>query len=169
MQRIQDSTVSWVREQVYYPTPTLPKSRYIGEQFRRYVTNFNAMVLNVETVLQVNFDRPSYCLALSGAAYDNTGAALPVGLDSLDTFRVRFEHATGDRLDTAAGLGSALVGPGRDPAFISGPAWFFDNGSVCRIGVTPLRNNLDVDIVMWAIETPGPTNLTGGPVASGRY
>jgi len=165
---LQDPGVKWKKDQVYYPEPIMPISPYIGKQFRRYVTNFNALVVNVETVLQVNFDRPSYCYALSGAGVENTGAALPVGMASLDTFRVRFEHATGDRLDTAASLGSSLLGTGDAPALLGGPAWFFNNGSVCRIGVTILVANIDVDIVMWCIETPGPTNLTGGPVSSSQ-
>lgn len=158
-QRADNPDVQWVREQVYEPTPWRPLNPFIGEQFRRYTAD---VVLNetanTEVPRIIQIDIPATLYGLTGAAVDSTGAALPVGLDPLDTFLVRFEHNNGDRIDTQAALGSAMLGTAKFPALLGGPAWHFDRGSSINIGITPLRSNLRIYVVAWMMEYRGPAN-----------
>lgn len=162
MERMQDTNQPWDRLQLYYPEPLLPVGNRIAFQLRQRVVQFQSAAANVESVQSIQFDTPGPVYQITAAAYDNTGAALPVGLDSLDTFRVRFEHSSGDRLTTVATLGSTICGKGALPALLSRSCWHFDSGSVMRVGVTPLRANLDIDIVAWQYEARGPSNVSRG-------
>ena len=161
-QRAQNPQVQWKRQYVAEPNPWIPVAPNIGTQMRRFVVNIVNAAVGVETFATIQIDIPGTVYGLTGAAVDTGGpppAALPVGYDPLDLFMIRFEHSSGDRLDTAATMASALLGKGDKPAYIGGPGWTFDRGSTMRIGVTPLRATLRIGIVAWMIETRGPTNL----------
>jgi hypothetical protein len=159
---MQNPDIEWTRLQVYYPEPLLPQGVAIAYQLRQRVLQFLGLAINQPTINRIRFDTPGPVYQITAAARDNTGAALPMGLDSLDTFRVRFEHSSGDRLTEQAAMGSALCGVASFPALLSRNGWHFDNGGVMIVEVTALRANLDIDIVCWHFEARGPTNLVAG-------
>lgn len=138
------------------PRPWFPADPNIGRQVRRVVRNFSGLTAGTEVPQNIQVDTPATVYALTGAAF-NTAAGLSAGLDS---FRVRFEYITGDRLDTVSGLGSALLGTAAFPAFIGDVGWSFDRGSAIRVFVTPLIANLAIDIAVWWIEVRGPVNFS---------
>lgn len=159
MERLQNPMWAWTRYQCFYPEPLTPEGPGITYQIRRRVLNFRNLVLATETVLPIRFDVPGPIWQLTAAARDSTGAAFPVGLNSLDTFSIRFTTSNGERLDESAGFGSAMTGTASQPCFLGRETWQFDNGSVLLCYVTALRTNVDVDVVAWHREVRGPTNL----------
>lgn len=159
MERLQNPMWAWTRYQCFYPEPLTPEGPGITYQIRRRVLQFRNLVLDTETTLPIRFDVPGPIWQLTGAARDSTGAAFPVGLNSLDTFSIRFTTSNGEKLDEAEGFGSAMLGTGSQPCFLGRETWQFDNGSVLLCFVTALRTNVDVDVVAWHREVRGPTNL----------
>lgn len=149
----------WAQIPAYLPTLTLPFGPNVGVQQRRRPLTFTSASTTTLTTV-VSFDVPTTIYALTAGAYDTAGANLPVGLSPLDTFRVQFVRANGDRFDTAAGLGSTLCGTALQPALIGPNGWMIDRGGAVSVTVTTLRTNLSVDIVLWGAEVVGPYNFT---------
>lgn len=149
---------AWYREPVYEPRPFFPNQDNIAKQPRmRTVESLNEAA-NVEVLRFIQVDVPSIVYAWTGAAVDTTPAALPVGLASLDTFTVRFEHNAGDRLTPVAQLGSCVLGTAAFPALIGGAGWVFDRGGTITVAIVPLRASLRIDVTAWIIEVRGPVN-----------
>lgn len=144
----------WYRMPVYEPRPFFPEDPMVGIQPRRYTANITNSTINQEIVKLVQIDIPGTVYALTGAAFDTNAL---VSLDN-NTWLVRFEHSSGDRLDTNSALASCLVGSAQFPALIGGVGWNFDRGSTVRVGVTPLKSNMRIDVALWVIETRGPVN-----------
>ena len=153
MQRAKNG-VYYARQPVFEPRPWLAVDPGVGSQPRRYVTGITGEPANTEVISTIQIDIPGCIYALTGAAYDTVGNTSA----GLDQFLVRFEHSTGDRLDTIEALGSALLGTAQFPALIGGVGWNFDRGSTIRVGITPLVANLRIDVVCWMIEQRGPMN-----------
>jgi len=158
-QRAQQGT-PWYRDQVYYPTPWFPKGENIGLQLRRRPLTVLNGAINTASINVLQFDIPTTIYGLSAAAVDTGGAALPVGLDSLDSFTVQFRHTNGDNYDTAAMLGSASLGPAENLTLLGGTGWMQDRGSSVEITITPLRATMRIDVCLWGIEVRGPANYT---------
>lgn len=144
--------------QVYYPELFIPENA--GVQPRDYVQELLNGVAAVEIVRPIQVDIPGTVYAMCGSAVDSTGAALPVGLDPLDTFLFRLEHNSGDRFTTAPTLGSTVLGRNGLPRLVGARGWMWDRGGTIRIGLTPLRANLRINIALWIIEFRGPQNFT---------
>jgi hypothetical protein len=151
---------TWQREQVYYPTPLLPEAPNLAKTPRDIVLRFTNQAVGQEIFLPLQVDIPGVIYAVSGGAYTTDDSNLPVGRDPLDTFLVRIERNNGDRLQTQAGLGSAVVGPARFPRLLGGPGYVFQRGASLRVAVTPLIANLDITICCWIMEIRGPTNIS---------
>lgn len=144
--------VDWYREPVMEPRVFFPNDRYTAKQIRwRGVTVLN-QAANTEVISLVNIDIPSTVYAFTGAAVDTAAAALPVGLDSLDTFLVRFAHNSGDRLTPTPVLGSCVLGTGSFPALVGAAGWVFNRGGSVEIGITPLRTNMRITVTVWCVE-----------------
>lgn len=150
--------LQWYRQQVAEPLVFIPISDRIATQPRLRTITVTNQAANTEVNSFVQVDIPSTVYALSAAAATTDASALPVGRASLDTFRVRFEHNTGDRLTPTAGLGSAICGTAQFPAKIGGAGWVFDRGGTVLVGVTPLVANMTIDVTLWIIEIRGPSN-----------
>ena len=158
-QRAQQGT-PWYREQVFYPTPWFPAGQNIGLQLRiRPLTILN-QAAGANVLQTIQFDIPTSVYAITAAAVDTTGAALPVGLSSLDTFTVQFQHTNGDLYSTLPALGSPVCGDGGNFALLGGPGWSQDRGTSILVTAQPLRANLRIDIVLWGIEARGPANYS---------
>lgn len=135
-------------------------------RFRTLVFGGNAVVA-ATTTNPIYFSVPTIIIARTAAAYDASGAALPVGLNSLDLFKIQFARAgsSSDLIDAGAGgntapnvttLGSALLGTGQLPALIPGQGLFVDTGSFINVTCQILRNNVEVNVSVWTIEEYGP-------------
>ena len=158
-QRAQQG-IPWYREQVLYPTPWFPKGQNIGLQLRIRPLSVVNQAANVDVLQTIQFDIPTSVYAISAAAIDTTGAALPAGLDPLDTFSIQFQHTNGDLYMTLPALGSTVTSGGGEVTLLGGPAWAQDRGTSILVTVQPLRANLRIDIVLWGIEARGPANYS---------
>jgi hypothetical protein len=150
----------WYREPVYEPRIFFPNSEHIAKQARIRSVSISNQPANTEVSQFINIDVPAVNYAISAAAIDTAGAALPAGLDPLDTFLVRFAHNSGDRLTPISQLGSCVCGSGAFPFLIGGAGWIFDRGGSLEVGITPLRANLRIDVTCWFIEILGPLNYS---------
>lgn len=141
------------------PKPWLAVDQNIGYMLNDRISTISGVAANTQTIVRQGFDVPSAVFALTGTAIDTTGAALPVGLDPLDTFTVQFVLTNGQRWQTVAGLGSTILGTAQRPRYLGGPCWILNNGAVMQVIITPLRANLRIDVNMMVVEQPGPTNI----------
>lgn len=150
----------WTRSQVYYPEVLIPGREFAGVQPRDYVVNLSAGTANIEVLRPISVDIPGTVYAMTGGSRDTTGTAFPVGLESLDTFKIRIEHNSNDRFVTQTAYGSAVVGTAARPRLVGASGWIWDRGGTIRVFITPLRANLDIDISLWVIEYRGLQNFT---------
>lgn len=156
----QQQQVPWVREQVYYPTPYFPQHPNLGRQVRDYVRNFTIAAASTTTSQTLQVDVPGVIYAITGGVIRTDGSAFPVGWDPLDAFSIQFTYNNGEQLTTLAGLGGAIVGRGRFPRLLGGPAWTFDRGAQVNIAITSNLANLQITIACWVAEIRGPTNIS---------
>lgn len=118
--------------------------------------------------LQFYFSVPTIIVARSAAAWDASGAGLPVGLKSLNTFRAQMFRAgsQSDLIDAGGGgnqnpavnvMGSAVWGTAAQPFFFPGTGLFVDNGAILNITLQTVRANIEVFLTLWCIEEYGPS------------
>jgi len=150
---------SWYQKQVYWPELWFPAGNSIGLQLRRRPISVT-VAANTATPTLVQFDTPTTIYALTAGVQETTGGAFPVGQDPLNLFTIEFIRTQGDRLDTAPALGGALLGTAARPALLGGPGWMFDRGGALQATITPLVNNLRIDVVLMGIEVRGPANFS---------
>jgi len=135
-------------------------------RFRTIVFGGNG-VAAATTTLPIYFSVPTIIIARTAAAYDASDAALPVGRNSLDLFKIQFARAgsSSDLIDAGAGgqqapnitvLGSSIMGTGQLPALIPGTGLFVDTGAFINVTCQILRNNVEVHATVWTIEEYGP-------------
>lgn len=135
-------------------------------RYRTLIFGGNGVVAGT-TTQQWQFSVPTIVIGRTAAAIDASGAALPVGRDSLDTFLVQMFRAgsTSDFLDAGGGgnanpsvptLGSALLGTAAQPALIQGNGLFVDTGGFLNCTCQTLINNILVHVTIWCIEEYGP-------------
>lgn len=153
--------IFWKQTFVAEPQPWLPYdvNNQIGFFNRWYVVSISNETANTEVIRTIQLDIPGFVYEVSGAAADTTGAALPVGLDSLDSFLLRMDYAQADKLITAPALGSAVCGTGSFPAKVGLSGWKFNRGSTVIFGITPRRSNLRVDIMVKFLEIRAGANF----------
>lgn len=160
MQQMGQQAQWWIRPQLYYPMPQILEGEGIAYQLRQRVLSFANTTINAAAVQTWRFDVPGPIYAFTGSAWFDTGAALPVGYDPRDLFKVQFQQANGDLLTEQPVLGSTILGTGKQPAFTGRSAWMVDNGTSIVATIIPLFADLEVELVAWHYEVRGPTNLT---------
>jgi len=147
---------------VVKPKPWMAVDPNIGYLLNDRIVSLNNPAINVENITRLGFDVPSSVYALVATAIDTTGAGFPVGQDARDFFQIQFELSNGQRWQTLPALGSTVTGPAQFPRLLGRPAWQLNNGAVLLARITPLRANLRIDVNLWTIEQPGPTNIATG-------
>lgn len=146
------------------PIPWMPVAENIAWGLNDRVITFTNQTINVEAVGSLGFDLTSNIYALTAAVRTTDGNDISGSYGSvLDLFRVQFELSQGRKWQTANAMGSALLGTAQRPRFLGRPGWRFNNGARLLVNFTPLRSNIQVDIVLWAIEFTGPGNLSMVP------
>jgi hypothetical protein len=174
MPSIQDlggqGAVPWIRFP-YYPTaPFYSTDPRVGTQTRFYgatLTYTDAdFAVNTEAIRSVQFDIPCRLIAInaSSVVYDgaNQVTGYVAGIDPRDQFLFRVEYTTGDRLHTAARLGSTVVGSFENPGEIGGVGYTIDQGASLILGITPLVANIRIDITLVCLEIRGASNFVRG-------
>lgn len=143
------------------PQPGVPVDPNVAVQTRNYVQNFTFSSLTPQ-IAAVQVDVPLIVYRRTGAAYVTGGNWIPQSFgNSLDMFTIQTQHSTGDYLDVAPALGSALVGTAQRPAWLEGPAWRWDRGGSIRTTITPLVATLYVSIVWGCLELRGVNYAAG--------
>lgn len=144
------------------PMPWMPCGTDIAWGLNDRVLTFTNQAINVEVPQQIGFDLPSVTYALTAAVRTTDGNAIPGTFGNvLDTFRIQFVWSGSNRRwQTIAALGSTVLGSGSWPRLLGRPGWRFTKGSNLIVNFTPLVANLQVDIVLWVVETSGPGNLS---------
>ena len=81
------------------------------------------------------------------------------------SYLFRMEYSTGDKLHTAARLAETVVGTMENPGEIGGHGFNIDQGASVQLGLTPLIDDLRIDITLVCLEMRGPRNFS----SPGRY
>lgn len=144
---------------VAMPVPWLPQDPNIALGLNDRVVSFNGATANVQTSATVSFDVPCVVFQINGAVR-STNADLPATVgDPLDLIRVQFKTVGGYQFQTSDVFGSTILGTAQRPGNLGRPCWRFESGSSLTVFYTPLVANLQVDIVMRTVITPGPGNI----------
>lgn len=136
-------------------------------RFRTLVFGGNGVTAAVLATQQWQFSLPTIIIGRTAAAINASGAALPVGRNSLDLFKMQMFRSGSqqDLIDAGGGgnanpvalvLGSALVGDARQPALIQGNGLFVDTGSFLNCTVQTLIDSVEVCVTLLCIEEYGP-------------
>ena len=150
------------------PMPWMPVANDIAWGLNDRTTTFTGATANVETPNTMGFDLPSVVYAITATVRQSTfepqgnffnfwegnGFASP-----LDTFRVQFGLSQGRNWQTTNAPGSTICGSAERPRFLGRSAWRLGEGAVLLVKVTPLLANLNIDIVLWAVEFTGGSNI----------
>jgi len=158
---------AFVRVPIYPTAPYVSTRQDVGIQPRFYGATLASgdadYLQNSESIRIVNFDIPCVLFARAGGAF-NTGAgnALPIGVSPLDTFLFRMEYSTGDKLDTGPRMASTCLGTMQNPGEVGGAGYVIQPGAGLVLGITPLLQNLRIDITLFCMEQRGPSNYTQG-------
>ena len=158
---------SWVRFPFFPTSPYYSTNPTVGTQTRYYgATLLNSAtdyVVNSEAIRTVQFDIPVRLIAINagGVYYDagNNIQSLPEGYSLNDLFLFRLEYTTGDKLHTGARIASSCVGDAQNPGEIGGVGFTIDQGASVVLGITPLIENLRIDITLHCLEVRGQRNF----------
>ena len=137
----------------------------VGYQTRFYSTGLTAgvdidYVVGAESLRRIQFDLPVRIIAMNGAAQTTTAVpATLTGLNTRDLFLFRMEYTTGDQITTNARLGSTILGTMANRGEFGGTGYTCNTGSSMVIGITPLFNNLRIDITLVVMEMRGGSSF----------
>jgi hypothetical protein len=152
----------------FYPTaPFYSTNPNVGYQVRFYsggmTTGDTDYTLNSESIRIIQFDIPCRLIAINGAAVDTTnlnGANCLTEANMNQQYLFRMEYTTGDKLMTAARIASTVLGTQSNPGEIGGHGYTIDQGASVILGLTPLADNLRIDITLVCLEMRGPRNFS---------
>jgi len=162
----------------YYPTaPFYSTDPNVGYQTRFYSTgilfnvDYTAATTNTEIIRNIQFDIPCRLIAMNGTAIPIAQiAAAPLlglnsmqGVDPRDLFLFRVEYTTGDQITVNARLGSNTLGTNEGgQGELGGTGYTINAGGSLTVGITPLFQNMRIDITFVCLEMRGPSNYTRG-------
>ena len=148
--------------QVYYPEPWMPVASDIAYSPNDRVVQVLNQTANTEVIERLGFDVPTVVYATVSAVRSTSGDLPATVGNERDLFRVQFELTNGRKWQTSNSLGSTVTGTAERPRLLGRTGWRFDMGTVLLVKVTPLVANLDINVVLYTIETPGATNIASG-------
>lgn len=139
------------------PVPWLPVSPMISWGLNDRVVTRTDGTAATEYIDNMGFDLPCVAYAISAAVRSTSGAisTTVTSSDALNLFRIQFELTNGRKWQTANVMGGAICGSAAQPRFLGRPGWRFEPGANMLVKITPLVANIQVDVVLWCIETPG--------------
>ena len=149
----------------FYPTaPFYSTNPNVGYQTRFYSTGLTAGVdvdfaVGAESLRRIQFDLPVRIIAMNGSACTTGAVGTLTGVNPRDLFLFRMEYTTGDQITTNARLASTVLGTASRPAEFGGTGYTCNTGSSIVIGITPLFNNLRIDITLVCMEMRGGSSF----------
>lgn len=159
-----EQPVPFVRFPFYPTAPWYSTNPNVGYQTRFYSTGCLSTdadyVVNAELTRNVQFDIPCRLIGINGAAVDTTGAVVYTEQTMNLQYLFRVEYTTGDRLHVTPRLASTVVGTMQNPGEIGGHGYNIDQGASMTVGITPLVNNLRIDITFVCLEMRAPRNFS---------
>lgn len=160
--RVGPGGVTYEEVPMAEPRPWMPIDTNIAWMLNDRVVSLTAGTINVEQPINISFDLDTRVYALTASCYSTAGAAVPAtGFpDSLSMFRVQFKMAQGRQFQTTSAPGITVLGTGQRPRYLGRPAWRFQGGSTLVVNVTPLAANLQIDIVLYAVEIASGNNIS---------
>jgi hypothetical protein len=162
------SAPPWVRFPFFPTAPYYSTNPNVTTQVRFYSTGILSSDSDVsvgsETIRTVTFDIPVRVIAINGSCVNTNaaGAAMPVGTDQRDCFLFRIEYGTGDKLHTAARLGSTVLGTMGNPGEMGGVGYTVDQGGALTVGITPINPipaTFRIDITFHCLEVRASSNF----------
>jgi len=152
----------------FYPTsPWYSTNPNVGYQVRFYSTGILStdtdFAVNAEMLRTVQFDIPVRVVAINGAAFDLTDPQTALTQLSVVNMNLQYlfrvEYTMGDKLMTEARLADTVLGRATEPGEIGGHGYNVDQGGTLICGITPLRNNIRIDITFVCLEIRAPRNF----------
>lgn len=151
-------TVGWAKVNAYMPYLTLPTADFIAVKPLDVCETFSGNAANAAYTRTISFSQPAVVFATAAAVIDDTGADLPVSTSPLNLFTVDLVRTNGDRLTTQAVLGGCVFGTAERPRLVGPSGWIQDRGSAFSVTITPLRNNLRIDLCLSVACIYGPAS-----------
>jgi hypothetical protein len=148
----------------FFPTaPWYSTNPNVGYQVRFYSTGVNSSdvdyVVGSEMVRTVQFDIPVRVVAINGAAINKEDLTLLNAQNMNLQYLFRVEYTMGDKLHTEARLADTVVGRSVNPGEIGGHGYNVDQGATLVCGITPLADDLRIDITFVCLEMRAPRNF----------
>jgi hypothetical protein len=155
----------------FFPTaPWYSTNPNVGYQVRYYSTGLlstdSDFVVGGESIRTVQFDLPWRVIAFNGASVrltdpldQDTGRAPITTINMNNLYLFRVEYTTGDKLHTFARLASTVIGSGSEPGEIGGHGYNVDQGASLQIGITPLVDDIRIDVSIVCLEMRAPQNF----------
>jgi hypothetical protein len=155
----------------FFPTaPWYSTNPNVGYQVRYYSTGLLStdadFVVGGESIRTVQFDLPCRVIAFNGASVrltdpldQDTGRAPITTINMNNLYLFRVEYTTGDKLHTFARLASTVIGSGSEPGEIGGHGYNVDQGASLQIGITPLVDDIRIDVSIVCLEMRAPQNF----------
>lgn len=150
----------------FFPTaPWYSTNPNVGYQVRYYSTGITSadadFVVGSESLRSIQFDLPCRLIAFNGAAVALEDPGIGLNENNMNLqYLFRAEYTTGDKLHTFPRLASTVVGSGQRPGEIGGHGYNIDQGATLLIGITPLRDDIRIDITAVCLEMRAPRNFT---------
>lgn len=146
------------------PIAWLPFSPSIAWMSLDNVANITNETANTSIPVRLSFDVPTVIYKIAAAVRNTAGAAIGGQFGNvLDTFTIQVSLTGSGRLfQTTPVSGSTICGTAEFPRILDIP-WRFDPGATLQVSLTPLIANLLVDVVFYAVQLPGATNITAMP------
>ena len=166
-----DQPLPFVRFPFFPTAPWYSTNPNVGYQVRYYSTGITDadtdFQIGSEMIRTVQFDLPCRLIAINGAAVRRTNpSSSVVGVQGQLTgqnmnlqYLFRVEYTTGDKLHTFARLASTVVGTMKNPGEIGGHGYNIDQGASLQVGITPLINDIRIDITFVCLEMRAPRNF----------
>lgn len=166
-----DQPLPFVRFPFFPTSPWYSTNPNVGYQVRYYSTGVLDtdvdFAVGAEMIRTVQFDLPCRLIAINGAAAKRTapasnqvaanGQITTANMNLMYLFRV--EYTTGDKLHTFQRLASTVVGTMSNPGEIGGHGYNIDQGASLQVGITPLINDIRIDITFVCLEMRAPRNF----------
>lgn len=154
----------------FFPTaPWYSSNPDVGYQVRYYIKSVSSSesdwAVGSELQRTMQFDLPVRVVAINGALASTAEDPVASGITEQNMnllWKVRFDYSSNDKLTTSPVIAAGVVGTSRNPGEIGGHGYNIDQGASIQIGITPLVDNAQIDIVFHCLEMRAPRNFSLG-------
>lgn len=158
---------AWVRFPFFPTAPWYSTNPDVGYQVRDYSCGISStesdFVVGSEAVRSIQFDLPVRVIVLNGAAFSNAADPIASGVNEQNMnllYRIWFEYTIGDKLQTTPRLAATVLGTARNPGELGGHGYNIDQGGSLQVHITPLVDDIFIDITVRCLEMRAPRNFS---------